>query len=129
MDSAMRHTKKFVAAQQMVKQLSAGKALIPYGAKQDDYYALLERAGYSWDSQSGKWARWETPPRAPSTLVVNVRLRAALGDVEQATKLVGEALESVGFKFLRVSPPDPDDRDGPATTARVYMQIQMPNDR
>lgn len=128
MAKSPRRTAKYMAAQETLKALADGKpgALVKRNATQDDLYRFLESHGYSWKSQSSEWAKFKKPKSAVSTGVVDIRLRAPLGDVERATKVIGEALQGAGCNFLRLSPPDLDDRDGPAVTARVYMQIILP---
>lgn len=119
-----KQTKKYVAAVATCKAL----ALRGRPIEADWLYRFMEQNGLSWDSKSGCWQRWEKPANALSTLMVDVWLRAALGDVERACKLVGGALQAAGCQFERVSPPDLDDRDGPATTARVYMRFKLPGE-
>lgn len=123
-----KKTAKYVNALKTVKALPSGsKALVPARTTDRDHiYLALERNGYRWDSKSGAWSKFETPDNAISTGTVDIRIRAALGDVEHATGLIGQALEAAGVKFTRVSAPDPDDRDGPTVTARVYMSIVLP---
>lgn len=126
----MRQTQKFIAAQAAVRQLGqvgeGSRAIVKRSADQNDYYSFLEKQGYRWDSKRGKWEKFEKPKNAISTGQIDIRLRAPLGDIEAATKLIGETLQAAGCQFMRLSPPDPDDRDGPATTGRVYMTIILP---
>jgi len=115
-----RKTRKYLAAQQTIKQLGDGsKALVKSNSKHDDLYQALEQKGYSWDSDSGTWGKYEVPQNALRVGTLDIRLRMHLGDANEAVKFIGEALEAQGFQFTRVGPINPDDRDGPATSGRV----------
>jgi len=125
-----KRTKKCVAAEETLRHLDTNtksKAIVRRDQPASDLYQQLELKGYSWDAESGKWSKWETPPGAPQTGKLDIRLRAATGDIEFASWIVGQALNARGVKFTRMSPPDPDDRDGPAVTARVYMTCELPD--
>jgi hypothetical protein len=114
----MRQTKKLLAAQR-----AAHAAKIPSNG---DIYAELEKAGYRWIPASNKWEKFQAPADATKTGFIDIRIRAAIGEIELAAHSVAEALTTAGFQFSRVSAPDPDDRNGPATTCRVYFNGLLP---
>lgn len=105
----MKRTKKRVAA----------LALVPQSL---DPYSELQQRGYKWNSAEGQW---QQRPAATNvrTGIVDLRLRAGTGEIEDVAIRVAEALKGIGWRVVRVSAPDPDDRNGPAVTARVYMQF------
>lgn len=114
----MKQTKKLLAAKR-----AARMAEIPIN---HDIYAALEKAGYRWIPAKDEWEKFNAPINAPKTGFIDIRIRAATGEIELATRSVVEALTAAGFQFSRVSAPDPDDRRGPAETCRVYFNGLLP---
>ncbi len=119
----IRKTEKYKAAIHTLLEMTEGRTQIRTA---EDAYGELAARGWRWDSDMGEWRKFEAGPDAISTGLVDIRLRAHLGDVERAKQIVEKALDLVGVKMLRASAPDPDDRDGPAVTARIYMQVMLP---
>jgi hypothetical protein len=123
-----KQTKKYTQAVTTLKALSSGRAIVKRDMDHDEIYPMLERCGYRWNSKQEQWEKFQASENAPKTGHIDIRIRANTGDVERAAWFIGQALEAAGFKTTRLSAPDPDDRHGPATTARVYLSGLLPDE-
>lgn len=130
----MRQTRKLVAAQQTLKALSSGEhGLMKWNASHEDLYALLERAGYYWDSSDQQWHKGDAQSRARGqfsgsifededglpTGVFKVRLMANGNEIAPVSADVSRALVDAGMSVIDVSDKAYPNRRG--SGVRVYL--------
>lgn len=118
----MRRTAKVKAAEAKCNQ-----ELIPYPhGNAEGIYSVLEEAGYKWDSTIKQWI--ERPPvdMTIKTGLVDIRVRAANGDISDFLQHFEQLLTAGNMTIIRGGDKTyPDDRHGIATTSRVYYQVKI----
>ncbi len=136
----MRQTKKLIEAQKTLKALPSGqRGLMKRDATQDDYYAILEKAGYYWDSGDQQWHKGDENSRARGKFSGSIfedgeglptgvfRLRVMCGREELGAICaeVSRALVASGISVIEVSDKAYKNRRGAGW--RVYILCKRGN--
>lgn len=117
----MKMTAKAKAAQKKCFELS-----LPTPDDADALYNNLEEAGYKWDSTIKQWIERPGIDMTIKTGLVDIRVRAANGDMSEFLAHFEELLKSGNMTIIRGGDKTyPDDRHGIATTSRVYLQVKI----
>jgi hypothetical protein len=133
----MRQTRKLMAAQQTLKALPSGeRGVVKWNTSHEELYALLEHAGYYWDSGDQQWHKGDTHSRARGqfsgsifededglpTGVFKVRLMANGDEIAPVSAAVSRALVNAGMSVIEVSDKGYPNRRGKGV--RVYLTCQ-----
>jgi hypothetical protein len=129
----MRQTKKLIEAQKAIKGLPSGeRGLMKRNPNQEDYYSILEKAGYWWDSRDQQWHKGDDNARAQGKFSGSIfedgdglptgvfRLRVMVNPNEAADVCaeISRALVAHGMSIVEVSDPYPNRR---GVGIRIYM--------
>lgn len=117
----MRMTQKVKAAIRKCSELglkSTGDA--------ETIYTRLDEAGYKWESSTKEWIERPGVDMSVKTGLVDIRIRAANGDINQFMAQFEQLLKSGNLTIIRGGDKlYPDDRHGVAVTSRVYLQVKI----
>lgn len=92
----------------------------------DAIYNNLDEAGYKWDSSAKQWIERPGIDMSIKTGIVDIRIRAANGDLSEFQQHFEQLIASGNMKIIKGGEKSyPDDRHGVATTSRLYYQVQI----
>ncbi len=130
----MRQTKKLIEAQATLKLLPSGqRVLMKRNASHEDLYAILERAGYYWDSSDQRWHQGDDHSRAQGkfsgsifedadglpTGVFKLRVIANESEISMVCAEISRAIVNAGISVIEVSDKSYPNRRG--SGVRVYL--------